>query len=64
VNGFLRGGVFAVAELMWGHGNTVINGDELYTSGRQLPEACREAVEKRRENYLCLSQKMGSLTGH
>lgn len=43
--GFLRGVIFAVAELMRGHGDTVISKDVLDTLGGQLHEACRESSE-------------------
>ena len=43
--GFLRGIVFAVAEMMRGHGDTVIGKDVLDTLGGELHEACRVSSE-------------------
>lgn len=43
--GFLRGVIFAVAEMMRGHGDTVIGKDVLDTLGGELHEACRVSSE-------------------
>ncbi|EHK7649092.1 hypothetical protein IAH82_002960 [Escherichia coli] len=43
--GFLRGVVFAVAEMMRGHNDTVVGRDVLDTLGGELHDACRESSE-------------------
>ncbi|EOR7867402.1 hypothetical protein FYL99_RS20225 [Escherichia coli] len=43
--GFLRGVVFAVAEMMRGHRDTVVGRDVLDTLGGELHDACRESSE-------------------